>query len=113
MPFRKPPFPETTMKSMFKAATIATLLAAGSLAHAGDESFDIDTKFRAKIAKEKVKQAASERLNKNGDQGIDNADCGSQNIGNVNTGGRPGSGPREVFVFAPNAINLVGPGGCR
>ena len=83
-------------------------------AFAGEENLDIDTRFRAKIQKEKLKQAALERkLDKQG-QALDaNADCGSQSIGNVNTGGRIGAGPREVFVFAPNAINLVSNGGCR
>ena len=28
-------------------------------------------------------------------------------------GGRIGAAPREVFVFAPNAINIVGRGGCN
>ena len=40
-------------------------------------------------------------------------DCGSQNIGNVNTNGRIGSQPREVFVYAPNSVNVVTRGGCR
>ncbi|MEO5698762.1 MAG: hypothetical protein ABIQ60_16700 [Burkholderiaceae bacterium] len=74
---------------------------------------DIDTKWRAKIAKEKIKQSARDRVENGKGDGADNGRCGSQSIGNVNTGGRPGSGPREVFVFAPNAINIVGPGGCR
>ena len=39
--------------------------------------------------------------------------CGSQSIGNVNTGGNIGTAPREVFVFAPNAINLVSGNGCH
>jgi hypothetical protein len=41
------------------------------------------------------------------------AKCGSQSIGNVDTNGRIGAAPREVFVFAPNAINLVSGPGCR
>ena len=91
------------------------LLATGAHCFAGEEMLDIDTRFRAKIAKEKVKQAAREREQNATDNGTgkDSAQCGSQSIGNVDTGGRPGSGPREVFVFAPNAINLIGPGGCR
>lgn len=98
---------------MLKGVAIAMLLATGLNGYAGEENFEIDNKFRAKIAKEKVKQAANERASNKSDKGIDNADCGSQNIGNIDTGGRPGAAPREVFVFAPNAINLVGAGGCR
>lgn len=97
-------------------AALALLAAAGAAAQAGEESLDIDTRFRAKIAKEKLKQAALERASER--QGLSDAEagqaqCGSQNIGNVDTGGRPGRAPREVFVFAPNAINLVTRGGCR
>ena len=44
---------------------------------------------------------------------MNGADCGSQSIGNVNTGGKIGAAPREVFVFAPNAINLVTAQGCK
>ena len=93
---------------------VAMTLGCALRAVAGEENLDIDTKFRAKIAKEKIKQAALERkLDKDG-QALDaNATCGSQNIGNVTTSGRPGAAPREVFVFAPNAINLVSNGGCR
>lgn len=98
---------------MIKSIAIVMLLAPGFHAFAGEEIFDIDTKFRSKIAKEKVKQGARDRADNKADKGgIDNG-CGSQNIGNVDTGGRPGAAPREVFVFAPNAINLVGAGGCR
>lgn len=95
-----------------KSLVIVMLLAPGFSAFAGEEIFDVDTKFRAKIAKEKVKQGARDRADNQNDKGIDNG-CGSQNIGNIETGGRPGAAPREVFVFAPNAINLVGAGGCR
>lgn len=98
---------------LLKAIASAMCLAAGSHVFAGEETLDLDTKFRAKIAKEKVKEGALKRSDDAAGKGIDNAGCGSQNIGNVDTGGRPGSAPREVFVFAPNAINLVGAGGCR
>ncbi len=100
---------------LIKALATALLLATGSHCFAGEEMLDIDTHFRAKIAKEKVKQAARQRADDSnkGSDGTDKTQCGSQNIGNVDTGGRIGSGPREVFVFAPNAINLIGPGGCR
>jgi hypothetical protein len=80
---------------------------------AGQETMDIDTKFRAKIAKEKIRAAAQERKNDAEGKSLDQGNCGSQNIGNVDTGGRGGPAPREVFVFAPNAINIVGRGSCR
>jgi hypothetical protein len=70
--------------------------------------FDISPKFRAKIAKEKAKQSARQDNGMQGpDADGDNPQCGSQSIGNIDTGGRSGTAPREVFVFAPNAINLV------
>ena len=100
---------------LIKGVAAAMLLAAGSHCLAGEEMLDVETRWRAKIAKEKIKQGARERAdNARGDGNDKNdAQCGSQNIGNVDTGGRPGSGPREVFIFAPNAINIVGRGGCR
>jgi len=102
------------MKNLaFHAVTAVALLCCAVQVFAGEETLDIDTKFRAKIAKEKVKQGFNERQADAAGKGIDNATCGSQNIGNVNTGGRPGAAPREVFVFAPNAINLVTGNGCR
>lgn len=82
---------------------------------AGDELMGVDVRFRAKIAKEKIRIAAQERQNEA--LGKTPADptvrCGSQSIGNIDTGGRIGTAPREVFVFAPNAINIVGRGGCK
>jgi hypothetical protein len=42
--------------------------------------------------------------------------AGGGGEGGVGGGKRVGRGnppPREVFVFAPNAINIVGRGGCR
>ena len=100
---------------LLKNLAVAMLLATGSHVFAGEESLDIDTRFRAKIAKEKVKQGALERQANAANNGTDanSPTCGTQSIGNVDTGGRPGTAPREVFVFAPNAINLVGAGGCR
>jgi hypothetical protein len=79
---------------------------------------DVDTRFRAKIMKERAKAAsatASSQRDQNNQSNDPNnqEECGSQNIGNINSGGRPGSQPREVFIFAPNAINVVGPRGCR
>ena len=95
---------------------VATAFAAvQAFAASSSASFDVDPEFRAKIAKEKAKQnilnANSFRFN-NGSSAAA-PDCGSQNIGNVDTGGRIGTAPREVFVFAPNAINLVNGNGCR
>lgn len=95
----------------------ALLCAVAAPAFAGEENLDVETRFRAKIAKEKLKQAAiereSERRGKVLDADDDGAACGSQNIGNVDTRGRPGAAPREVFVFAPNAVNVVSGRGCR
>ncbi len=103
----------------FASIALTTFALAASLglpgtAMAGEESLDIDNRFRAKIAKEKVRQAANERQQEKLGKAADkNATCGSQNIGNVDSGGRPGASPREVFVFAPNAVNIVTRGGCR
>jgi len=102
---------------LLKSLAIAVLAVAGVHARAGEETLDIDTQFRAKIMKEKVKQEALQRKLENGANGNGNgaagASCGSQSIGNIDTEGRIGSAPREVFVFAPNAINLVTANGCR
>jgi hypothetical protein len=104
------------MKAIHQIAAIAALsllAAAGHVAFADEAEFDIDPRFRAKIAKEKAKQASvAASLGKDGKPAQD-ANCGSQSIGNVQTGGKPGSAPREVFVFAPNAINLVTARGCN
>lgn len=98
----------------------AIALGAGAHAGAGQELMDVDARFRSKIAKEKIRIAAQERRaaeqeRKLGVQGSssDQPSCGSQSIGNIDTGGRIGAAPREVFVFAPNAINIVGRGSCR
>ena len=99
---------------LLKAIALTVLCALGSVAVASEAEFDLDARFRAKLAKEKLKQGALERKN---NQLLNNstqaADCGSQNIGNINTSGRPGTAPREVFVFAPDAINLVTGSGCK
>jgi hypothetical protein len=94
---------------------VATAFAAvQAFAASSSASFDVDPEFRAKIAKEKAKQNATNATNFKFNNGAGPApDCGSQNIGNVDTGGRIGAAPREVFVFAPNAINLVNGSGCR
>jgi hypothetical protein len=100
--------------SLLKALAIATLLTASGHAAAGQESLDIETRFRSKIAKEKVKQSAREReLDRKDKNAQAAADCGSQNIGVIDNSDRPGATPREVFVFAPNAINLVTGKGCQ
>jgi len=96
----------------------AALCATTQVAHAGSlfADQDVDPRFRAKIMKEKAKQnqlIANEFNFNNTGNAPDNSQCGSQNIGNVDTGGKIGRGPREVFVFAPNAINLVDGRGCR
>ena len=102
----------TSLSAIFMLSL--TMLAASNRAWATDEAmFDLDPKWRAKIAKEKVKQAYEQRQGMDLANGIDSPRCGSQSIGNVNTGGVPGTAPREVFVFAPNAINLVSGNGCK
>jgi hypothetical protein len=96
--------------------SLAILAAVSVHAYASEQTLDIDTHFRAKIAKEKVKQDFQKRRAEelsNGTNPSSASTCGSQNIGNVDTGGQIGSSPREVFVFAPNAINLVTPNGCH
>ena len=80
-------------------------------AFAGPEQMDIDTRFRAKLAKQKIRAAAQERKMEAEGKSLDQGSCGSQSIGNVDTS-RGGPAPREVFVFAPNAINVVGRGSC-
>lgn len=95
-------------------ALVAALPLATAPAGAGEAEFDIDSRFRAKLAKEKVKQAAEQRqAQAEGRAANASGRCGSQSIGNIDTGGRPGTAPREVFIFAPNAINLVSGSGCR
>ena len=91
------------------------LLAIFSSAQAQEsDSPDIDSRFKAKIAKERARMAGAQSAQGGrGGQGAQGADCGSQNIGNVNTGGRIGSQPREVFVYAPNAINMVSSRSCN
>jgi hypothetical protein len=95
-------------------AVTAVLLAA-PVAHASPELLGVEAPFRARIAKEKIRIAAQQRAAaaKGQTSTADTSQCGSQNIGNVDTGGRIGAAPREVFVFAPNAINIVDRGGCR
>lgn len=104
------------MNSMLAHTTrivlVAITLGCSVNGFAGQELLDVDTKFRAKIAKEKIRSAAQERKN-NAAGKSDDQSCGSQSIGNIDTGGRGGLAPREVFVFAPNAINVVGRGSCR
>jgi hypothetical protein len=104
------------MTSFTKLCAAGLLISLTAIAPAqdADGAFDIDSKFRSKIAKEKAKQAALQsRTDKSGNGAAESTECGSQNIGNVNLNGRPGSQPREVFVFAPNAINLVSANACR
>jgi hypothetical protein len=104
--------------SLRKYAALAALALVGTtqLAHAaglfGDQ--DVDPRFRAKIMKEKAKQNQAIASAYGTLDGSDpSAQCGSQNIGNTNTNGRIGTAPKEVFVFAPNAINLVSGNGCK
>lgn len=100
-----------------RIAVVAITLGACASAFAGQELLEVDSRFRAKIAKEKIRISAQERKaeeqGRTQDQIQNQGTCGSQNIGNLDTGGRIGTAPREVFVFAPNAINIVGRGGCQ
>jgi len=96
----------------------ALALSCGTHAFAGEEMLSLDAKSRAKIAKEKIRSGAQQRKmdqqSKDAQsRSLDENGCGSQSIGNIDTNGRGGPAPREVFVFAPNAINIVGSGGCR
>jgi hypothetical protein len=96
----------------------AAALSTAALAQAGTifMNQDIDANFRAKIMKEKAKINSQKADNFNFNQPANapgSPQCGSQNIGNVDTNGRIGAAPREVFVFAPNAINLVSANGCN
>lgn len=102
-----------TTTQLLTACLLLSMAAAAPAQDSGD-AFDIDVRFRSKIAKEKAKQAVIQgQLGRNGGQAAESTECGSQNIGNVNLNGRPGSQPREVFVFAPNAINLVSANACK
>jgi hypothetical protein len=93
---------------------IAVAFSSGANAFGGQELLEVDARFRSKIAKEKIRMGAQERkAEEQGKSRDQSSNCGSQSIGNVDTGGRIGGSPREVFVFAPNSINIVGRGGCR
>lgn len=111
--------PLTLSLGRLLALATAALVATSPAAHAAGlfSDQDVDSRFKAKIMKEKAKQnqrvVNSFNFTQAGAGNAGDADCGSQNIGNVNTGGRPGTAPREVFVFAPNAINLVSDSGCK
>jgi hypothetical protein len=103
-----------TLKTIALAAT--ALLATAQLAQAaGLADFDIDPRFQAKINKEKAKknQRDAQPFDFNNGNASANPNCGSQSIGNVNGNGRIGATPREIFVFAPNSINLVTGRGCQ
>ena len=95
------------------ALFLALSVVAAAPAHAGQEMMGVESQYRAKIAKEKIRISAQERQADAQGKTADQSRCGSQAIGNVNTGGRIGTTPREVFVFAPNAINIVSSGGCK
>jgi len=102
--------------ALFAVTVVVALLATTQLAQAAGlfAGQEVDPRFKAKIMKEKAKQNTQNANvpRPNGSQ-TPGADCGSQNIGNVDTGGKIGAAPREVFVFAPNSINLVSGFGCR
>lgn len=94
----------------------AIALGSGIPAFAGQEMMMLEAPQRAKVAKEKIRAGARQRKldeQEKKSSADDSASCGSQSIGNIDTGGFAGNAPREVFVFAPNAVNVVGRGGCR
>lgn len=106
------------MNTIVKSAVVSLLLGLSGLQGASAANLgesDLDTRFSAKIAKERTRATTLQQ--QQGRQGngstAEEQQCGSQNIGNVNTGGRIGSQPREVFVFAPNSVNVVTGRGCR
>lgn len=108
----------TSRKSiiLFGATAVLALLSTTQLAQAAGlfAGQEVDPQFKAKIMKEKAKQNILAGNKTNGSSGAQaGAQCGSQNIGNIDTGGKIGATPREVFVFAPNAINLVSGLGCN
>ncbi len=100
-------------KSIFQIVVLSLAASACGVACASEDELDLDSKFRAKIAKEKVRQAAVQRSAQEKGAAPADAKCGSQSIGNIDTNGRIGAAPREVFVFAPNAVNIVSGSGCR
>lgn len=97
--------------------SIAAVLALAGTAGAADGSADLDPRMRAKLAKAKAKAAAQEadqfNFMANGKGSGQQAECGAQSIGNIDLNRQAGVAPREIFVFAPNAINIVGPRGCQ
>lgn len=104
-----------TLKTPLLLALAAML--AGHAALASESDAELDTRFRARLMKEKSKMNAEQtnpelKSREAGATVAPESECGSQNIGNVNTNGRPGTAPREIFVFAPNAINIVNSRGC-
>lgn len=105
--------------TILAVAAVAVLLQAVPASAYDSGQGELETRFSAKVAKERTRQNT---LQQNQDRrsrldsryGQDSAaECGSQSIGNVNSNGRIGSQPREVFVYAPNSVNVVTRGGCR
>lgn len=101
--------------ALFAVIVAGAMLATTQLAQAAGlfAGQEVDPRFKAKIMKEKAKQNSQTANSFNFNSPPPDAQCGSQNIGNVNTGGQIGATPREVFVFAPNSINLVSGQGCK
>jgi len=96
---------------------LAALLAASHGVRGSESDADLDARFRARLMKEKSKMNAEQtnpdlKMRDIGAPTSVDGECGSQNIGNVNLNGRPGSAPRDIFVFAPNAINIVSSRAC-
>jgi hypothetical protein len=96
------------------AVSLVGLLAVGESAYATFQlspDMDLDARRRAVIAKHRAKQAAATSSSSNATNDQNGGECGSQNIGNVNTVGRPGQGPREIVIVG-EFTNVV-TGKCR
>jgi hypothetical protein len=101
-------FSETTMRHFdyLTKFLAACLLCLSGAAYAGGNAMQgLDANDRAKVMKEKSKRAA---LSKNEDKkanSAETAECGKQEVGNVNTGGGPA--PRNVTVVTGDVFNFV------
>ena len=95
-------------KHLHATIMVALLALSAAAAQAGPnanaEPMDMDPAILSKLALERAKsrnvnRAASTKGGaSNGLDGASPAECGSVNIGNVITGGKPGFQPREVTV---------------
>ena len=99
---------------MFSAFLLAwaAFLTLSHSARASDGVFDIDPKFRAKMAKDRAQQASLRSQSANpGTTGF-GAECANINTGNVGPSGRPAA-PGQVFDAAPTTVNITSAQGCK